>query len=102
MADEPAKFDIIDNPSVAESYANKLIAASFDGGAVVITVGATRFVLAQSADMPKEGSHPAVIVTARLALAPAGAVALNKLINTLIQEHAHPSSKDSAAAAKPT
>src|SRR6476660_583618 len=100
MSDEPPKFDIIDNPSIAESYANKLIAASFDGGAVVITLGATRFVPAQSADTPKEGSHPPVHVTARLALAPGGAVelanALNKLLKMLIQIQ-----KNAAAAAKP-
>jgi hypothetical protein len=40
MTDEPRKFEIIDNPSIAESYANKLIAASFDGGAVVIAPAA--------------------------------------------------------------
>src|SRR6476660_1491200 len=89
MSDEPPKFDIIDNPSIAEAYANKLIAAAFDGGAVVITLGATRFVPTQSADAPKEGSHPPVHVTARLALAPAGAVelanALKNLLNMLVQ-----------------
>jgi hypothetical protein len=36
MADEPVKFKIIDNPSVAEAYVNKLVAAFFDGSAVVI------------------------------------------------------------------
>jgi hypothetical protein len=62
MTDEPRKFEIIDNPSIAESYANKLIAASFDGGAVVITFGAARYAPEHSAENPKEGTHPPVHV----------------------------------------
>ena len=42
MADAPKKISIIDNPSISELYANKLIATSFDGGAVTITLGTTR------------------------------------------------------------
>jgi hypothetical protein len=89
MADQVPKFKIIDNPSVAESYSNKLIAAFFDGGAVVITLGTTRFVPEYSAEAPKEGSVPPVHVTARLAVSPAGAVelanALNNMLKTLSQ-----------------
>jgi hypothetical protein len=89
MADEAAKFKIIDNPSVAESYANKLIATFFDGGSVVITLGATRFVPEHSGEPPKEGSLPSVHVTARLAVSPTGAVelanALNSMLNMLRQ-----------------
>ena len=44
MAKEPKKIQIIDDTSVRELYANKLVSASFDGGAVVITLGVTRFV----------------------------------------------------------
>jgi hypothetical protein len=98
MADEAAKFDVIDNPAITEGYANKLIAASFDGGAVVITLGTTRFMPAPGAEVQK-GSHPPVHVTARLALSPAGAVeltnALGKLLNVLVQIQ-----KNAAAAAK--
>ena len=32
MDNENMKFKIVDDPSVRESYANKLISASFDGG----------------------------------------------------------------------
>jgi hypothetical protein len=86
---EPQKLKVIDNPSVAESYANKLVAASFDGGAVVITLGTTRFVPEEDAKRPKEGSSRPVYVTARLALSPAGTVelanALSKMLTTLSQ-----------------
>jgi hypothetical protein len=86
---EPQKLKVIDNPSVTESYANKLVTASFDGGAVVITLGATRFVPEEGAKTPREGSSPPVYVTARLALSPAGAVelanALSKMLTTLSQ-----------------
>ena len=85
---ERQKLQVIDNPSVGELYANKLVAASFDGGAVVITLGTARFVPEQNAK-PKEGTPPPVHVTARLALSPAGAVelahALTAMLKTLRQ-----------------
>jgi hypothetical protein len=84
MAD-PQKLTIVDNPSVAESYANKLIAASFDGGAVVITLGTMRFVPQQSAERSEEKEVPPVHVTARLALSPAGAVELAKALNSMLK-----------------
>ena len=76
MVDEAPKFQIIDNPSVAETYANRLITASFDGGAVVVTLGATRFVPEHNAEPPKKGSLLPVYVTARLAISPAGAASV--------------------------
>ena len=82
---EPLKLKIIDNPSVAESYANKLIAASFDGGAVVITLGTMRFVPQQNGETPKENNPPPVHVTARLAISPAGAVELAKALNSMLK-----------------
>ena len=84
MADKAPKVKIIDNPAVAETYANKLIGASFDGGALVVTLGTARFMPEQSGDSPKENAPPPVHVTARLALSPAGAVELaNALANML-------------------
>ena len=82
---EPQKFKIIDNPSVAETYANKLVAASFDGGAVVITLGTMRFVPQQGAETPKDNSPPPVHVTSRLAISPAGAVELTKALNSMLK-----------------
>jgi hypothetical protein len=80
---EPQKLKIIDNPSVAESYANKLITASFDGGAVVITLGATRFMPQEGSKTPKEGLP--VHVTARVAISPAGAVELANALNAMLK-----------------
>jgi hypothetical protein len=101
MTDEARKLEVIDNPAIAECYANKLVAASFDGGAVVVTLGTTRFVPGVGADSPKGGKkHPPVHVTARVALSPSGAVelanALGKLLKVLVQIK----EKNEAAAAK--
>jgi hypothetical protein len=95
---EPQKLEVIDNPSVAEFYANKLVAASFDGGAVIITLGATRFMPEKGAK-PKEGSLPPVHVTARLAISPAGAVELANALNAMLKTLSEMQQK--AAAAKP-
>ena len=86
---KPQKVVVIDNPSVKESYANKVIATSFDGGAVVVTLGTTRFVPEYIAERPIESGAPPVHVTVRLAISPAGAVelinALNATLKTLSQ-----------------
>ena len=95
---EPQKLEVIDNPSVAELYANKLVAASFDGSAVIITLGATRFITEKGAKA-KEGSLPPVHVTARLAISPAGAVELANALNAMLKTLSEMQQK--AAAAKP-
>jgi hypothetical protein len=96
MVEELAKFAVIDNPLVTESYANKLISTSFDGGSIIITFGAVRY----ATGLQKEGTPPPVHVTARLALSPAGAVELvnvvTKLLATLSQIQ-----KDKADLTKP-
>jgi hypothetical protein len=97
---EPQKLKIIDNPSVGELYANKLVAASFDGGAVVITLGTARFVPEQGAKAPKESNVPPVHVTARLAISPAGAVELANALNAMLKTLSQMQQK--AAAAQPT
>ena len=56
MVSETKKLKIVDDPSVRETYANKLISASFDGGAVIVTLGATRFV-PESTEGAKEDSR---------------------------------------------
>ena len=89
MADQAPKFKIVDNAAIIETYANKLIAASFDGGAVVLTLGSTRFVPESGAETPKEGVMPPVYVTQRLALSPGGAMevanALNNMLKTITE-----------------
>jgi hypothetical protein len=85
MADQAPKFKIIDDAAVTETYANKLIAASFDGGAVVLTLGSTRFVPESSADTPKESVLPPVCVTQRIALSPGGAMEVANALNNMLK-----------------
>lgn len=89
MANQPQKMLVVDNPAVGECYVNKLVSASFDGGAVVITLGAARFLPEDGAEDGTKGKLPPVHVTARLALSPAGAVelanALGSMLKTLSQ-----------------
>ena len=97
---EPQKLKVIDNPSIGELYANKLVTASFDGGAVVITLGTARFVPEENTKAPKEGTLPPVHVTARLAISPAGAVELANALNTMLKTLSQMQQK--AVAAQPT
>ena len=76
-----------------------MIAASFDGGAVVITLGATRFVPEYLSEAPKEGSPPPVHVTARLAISPAGAVELANALNATLKTLGQIQQKAAAAKA---
>jgi hypothetical protein len=95
---EPQKLKVIDNPSVGELYANKLVAASFDGGSVVITLGTARVVLDQNAKAPKEAAPPPVHVTARLAISPAGAVELANALTAMLKTLSQMQQKAAAAA----
>jgi hypothetical protein len=97
MAESP-KFKIVDNPTVSEVYANKLVAAFFDGGALVITLGATRFTPGDSGEKPKDGAVPPVHVTARLAISPAGAVELTNALNNMLSSLRQMQQKGAAAA----
>lgn len=90
MTGEPRKLKIIENPFVGETYANKLVAASFDGGAVVLTLGVMRFLPEGNGDTLDKSNILPVHVTSRLALSPAGAVelanALTNMLKTLSQQ----------------
>ena len=97
---ESQKLQVIDNPSIGETYANKLVAASFDGGAVVITLGTARVMPAQDATVTKERTLPPVHVTARLALSPGGALELANALNTMLKTLSEMQAK--AAAARPS
>ena len=83
MTEERQSFEIIDNPLVTEIYANKLVSVSFDGGAVVITVGTLRMLPQSGA--PKRSKSP-VHVTARLALSPTGAAELANVLGNLLKK----------------
>lgn len=89
MAEKPKGLRVVDDPTVKELYANKLIGTMFDGGSLSITMGVTRMLPEKTEGGIKEGTQPQVHVTARLALSPSGAVeladALAKMINTLNQ-----------------
>lgn len=75
---------IEDDPHVLEVYGNKLINVSYDGGAVVITIGATRFLPDRMEDAPQQTQQPVVHVTARLALSPSAAVELVNALNNIL------------------
>jgi hypothetical protein len=89
MASPLKGLRVVDNPTVREDYANKLVSTMFDGGAVTITMGIARFLPEKTEGTPKQGDHPKVHVAARLVLSPAAAVelanALANMLNTLNQ-----------------
>jgi hypothetical protein len=82
---ETLKPEIIDNPAVGEFYANRMIAATFDGGAVVITLGSARYLPGQDTKASKKHALPPVHVTARLALSPGGAMELANALNAMLK-----------------
>ena len=84
MAEQKQKFRIHDNATVIETYANKFIGSSFDGGAVMLTFGTARFISEQTDEGPKESPHHVVHVTTRLALSPSCAVELIKGLNAIL------------------
>src|SRR5262245_9739833 len=85
MADiQPKPRMIQDDPHVLEVYGNKLINVSYDGGAVVITIGATRLLPDRMDDAPQQTQQPVVHVTARLALSPSAAVELVNALNNIL------------------
>src|SRR5258705_1479457 len=81
---QPKPRRIEDDPHVLEVYGNKLINVSYDGGAVVVTVGAARFVPERIDDASQQSQQPVVHVTARLALSPAAAVELVNALNNIL------------------
>lgn len=85
MADAPQKFELVDNPSIGEVYANKLVATSFDGGAVTVTLGTTRF-LPEHGGTPKAKKQVATVhVTTRIALSPNAAVELASALGAILK-----------------
>src|SRR5262245_30930518 len=84
MADKQPR--VVDNPNVAEVYANKLISASYDGGGVVVTLGTTRYIPQLSDDAGKEAQQHFVHVTARLALSPSAVMEVINGLNNLLAQ----------------
>jgi hypothetical protein len=85
MADTQHKPRVQDDARVLEVYGNKVVSTSFDGGAVVITIGATRFLPERIDDAPQQGQQPVIHVTARLALSPPAAVELGNALNNILR-----------------
>src|SRR6516165_5679067 len=85
MADTQQKPRVEDDPRVLEVYGNKVVSTSFDGGAVVITIGTSRFLPERIDDAPQQGQQPVIHVTARLALSPPAAVELGNALNNILR-----------------
>ena len=102
MADTQQKPRVEDDPRVLEVYGNKLVSTSFDGGAVVITIGTARFLPERIDDVPQQGHQPVIHVTARLALSPAAAVELGNALNNILRAMATRAGPAGAAPQKPS
>ena|SRR5262252_2850736 len=81
---QPKPRRVEDDPHVLEVYGNRLINVSYDGGAVVVTVGAARLVPERIDEAPQQSEQPIVHVTARLALSPSAAVELMNALNGVL------------------
>ena len=108
MAVQPKpKLRIVDDGDVREHYCNKLVSSNFDGAAVTLTLGTTRYTPEQTDDLPKAGAQPDIFVTNRIALAPAAAIellnALNMILNAMSKSGAGgiTAGQPPATAAKP-
>jgi hypothetical protein len=81
---------VIDDPTIREVYGNKLISVSFDGGAVILTIGVSRFVPNRIDEPPTEA--PPVYASGRIALSPAAAVefvnGVSGILNTVANAQA--------------
>ncbi len=76
---------VIDDPTIRETYANKLISAQFDGGAIVVTMGTTRITPNRVDERPDiAGIKPAVHVSTRVACSPNAALELINALNGLL------------------
>jgi hypothetical protein len=67
VAEQKQKPRIIDDPAVAEAYSNRLVSITFEGGAVVLTLGVTRMGL-DGAQQPAVKVNSRIVLTAPLAL----------------------------------
>jgi len=90
MSDQKAKpekepMTVVDDAAVKEVYANKLIAATFDGGALSITMGATRVLPERIEREAKDKQGKAQVhTTARLALSPIAAMELTRALTNML------------------
>ena len=73
---------ILDDPSVKETYVNKLVGAAFDGACVSLTFGVARVLPLGTREAGAASAN--VHVTTRLALSPAAAVDLTKSLGKML------------------
>ena len=86
MADKKPQIAVVDDPSAKEIYANTLVGATFDGGALTITLGVSRIVPNKINEAPTQGTLPTVHVTARLSLSPAAATNLANALKGMLDQ----------------
>jgi hypothetical protein len=79
------KLRVVENSTVGELFANKLIATFFDGGAVNLTFGVTRMIPDRIENVPVPANAPSVHVCARLTLTPGAAMEVVGALNGLLQ-----------------
>jgi hypothetical protein len=77
------RLRVVDDGRVGETYSNRLISTSFDGGAICITLGVVRLV-PEHTGVPGADGEPHVHVTVRLTLSPGTAVDLIKSLNDVL------------------
>jgi hypothetical protein len=82
MDGKQPNYMIKDDPAIIETYANKIISATFDGHAVVITFGSGRLLPERADGLPKEVAT--FCVNCRVALSPPAAHDLITTINNLM------------------
>jgi hypothetical protein len=83
MAEPKQRLRVSDDASVTETYANRVISATFDGGSICVTLGTIRCVPAHT-DESAADSEPSVRVTARLTLSPGAAVDLIRNLSDVL------------------
>jgi hypothetical protein len=83
MGQRKQRLRVEDDVRIAETYANRVICTTFDGGSICVTLGTIRFV-PEHTDEPAAESQPRVHITSRLTLSPSAAVDLVKSLNDVL------------------
>jgi hypothetical protein len=87
MTDTKQKPRVVDDPSIREVYADKLIGVSFDGSTIVATVGAVRMIPKRIDDAPTPECC-SIHIAARLAFSPRLGIELVQAISATMNVRA--------------
>jgi hypothetical protein len=101
MADGKPKLRIVDNPAVQTVFADTFISAQADSSAMRVVCGETRFLPGRVGEGPKDGEHPSVHVTMRLALTPTATIELVNSLTKLLDVFGVPKETPQEPAQKP-